>query len=205
MTVSLPAGGEMPRDRRTLRRAVRLGAVVLAWVALAGCLGAGAWSAFDWWRTARERATVAALAAGRDIAVGPDRPAPVVYARLLFLLDRNRLDEAEPLIETLAHTADRRLAAEALLAAGNARMTRAIDLIEAGKIDEATPLVGLAKQRYMQGLRRVPEHWSLKVDLDIAMRLVRDFPPADVKGDDEPPPSESKLWTDLPGLPKGLP
>ena len=188
-----------------LRRMARRLTVSLAWIATVAALASAVWFANDWRKAQADRATIAALAAGREIAVAPEASAPVRYARLRFLLDRGRIDEAEPLIEALARDPDAALAAEALLAAGNARMVRAIDLIEAGKIDEATPLVGLAKQRYIQGLRRVPDHWSLKLDLDIAMRLVRDFPPADVNGDDEPPPSETKLWTDLPGLPKGLP
>ncbi len=37
------------------------------------------------------------------------------------------------------------------------------------------------------------------------MRLVRDFPQLDVEGEEIPPEAAKKLWTDLPGLPRGLP
>jgi len=34
---------------------------------------------------------------------------------------------------------------------------------------------------------------------------VRDFPELEVTGDDDVPATPKKLWTELPGLPKGLP
>jgi mxaK protein len=87
----------------------------------------------------------------------------------------------------------------------NARMRASIKAIEQGNFDRATPLVALAKSEYRAVLGLEPGNWDAKHNLDVAMRLVRDLPRAegeDEAGKDEPP---AKLWTDLPGVPKGLP
>jgi mxaK protein len=62
----------------------------------------------------------------------------------------------------------------------------------------------LARDFYTRALRIEPQFWDAKYNLDIAMRLVRDFPDVEIHGDDQKRPT-SKLWTDLPGLPKGGP
>jgi mxaK protein len=87
----------------------------------------------------------------------------------------------------------------------NARMRAAVAAIEKGNLDKAIPLVALAKSEYRSALRLDPVHWDAKYNFDVAMRLVRDLPQA--VGEDEQKPLETpeKLWTDLPGVPKGLP
>ncbi|MBS9476364.1 hypothetical protein [Ancylobacter radicis] len=153
----------------------------------------------------RDNGFIAALVAGQDIATSADDPAPVIFARLFFLATRDRLEEAQPLANQLAHGEDPRLAAMALYTIGNARLRLAIDHLGVNRIDPATPLVRLAKQNYRQALVIQPDFWDAKYNLDIAMRLVRDFPQVELSGEEIPPEAAKRLWTDLPGLPRGLP
>lgn len=153
----------------------------------------------------RDNAFIAALEAGQDIATSAEDPGALIYARLVFLIRRDRLEEAQPLVNQLVQQPDPRLAAEALYTMGNGRLRLAIEHLGVNHIDAATPLVRLAKQNYRQALEIKPDFWDAKFNLDVAMRLVRDFPQVDTSGEDIPPEAAKRLWTDLPGLPKGLP
>ena len=86
-----------------------------------------------------------------------------------------------------------------------ARLRAAIRQIEHGHFDKAIPLVALAKAEYRSALRLQPAYWDAKHNLDAAMRLVRDLPRAEGEEGTEPEQTPAKLWTDLPGVPKGLP
>jgi mxaK protein len=145
-----------------------------------------------------------ALAGGRDIAVAVDARPAEAAARLEFLLQRERFEEAFPLIEHAAAEGDAEVAAGALYNGGNAHLRRALASIADSRFDAATADVNLAKDYYQRALRIDPGFWDAKYNLDVAMRLVRDFPAGAV--DDEAPTRQSKrAWTDLPGLPKGGP
>ncbi len=87
----------------------------------------------------------------------------------------------------------------------NARMRAAIAAIGKGDYDKAIPLVALAKSEYRSALRLDAADWDAKYNLDIAMRLVRDLPQAVGEDEEKPLETPQKLWTDLPGVPKGLP
>ena len=63
----------------------------------------------------------------------------------------------------------------------------------------------LAKDDYRLALRLDPTAWDIKFNFDVAMRIVRDFPGYEQEGEDVPPDAPKRLWTDLPGVPKGLP
>lgn len=152
-----------------------------------------------------DNATITALAAGQDVAVSPDDAPAVLFARLNFLTFRDRLDEAQPLLNRLAAEGSRPLAVAALYDMANARLRLAIDHLGSNDIDPAIPLVRLAKEGYRRALTLDPGFWDAKYNLDIAMRLVRDFPQLDIEGEDVPPEAAKRLWTDLPGLPQGLP
>lgn len=153
----------------------------------------------------RDNALIASLASGHDLATGADDPAALIFARLHFLTTRARLDEAQPLLNQLLGRDDRRIAVAALYDMANARLRAALDHLESGRIDPAVPLVRLAKENYRRALTLDPQFWDAKYNLDVAMRLVRDFPQIDAEGEEIPPEAAKRLWTDLPGLPKGLP
>ncbi|MFG1297575.1 tetratricopeptide repeat protein [Xanthobacter variabilis] len=154
---------------------------------------------------ARDNATIAALAAGRDLPVGVDASARVLFARAHFLLVRDRLDEAHPLVELLARKGDPAQAAAGWYDLGNARLTRALSHLERTQIDPAVPQVRLAKAAYRAALTIDPQFWDAKYNLDVALRLVRDFPEVERDVKEEPQEAPKRVWTDLPGLPKGLP
>ncbi|MCK0208504.1 hypothetical protein MWN33_10720 [Starkeya koreensis] len=152
-----------------------------------------------------DNALIASLAAGHDLATGADDPPALTFARLHFLSTRDRLDEAQPLANRLAAGPDRRIAVAALYDMANARLRLALDHLGSNRIDPAVPLVRLAKEGYRRALVLDPGFWDAKYNLDIAMRLVRDFPQLDIEGEEMPPEAAKKLWTDLPGIPQGLP
>ncbi|MFG1478911.1 hypothetical protein V5F53_09620 [Xanthobacter sp. V4C-4] len=196
MPLSLPLHGRW-RARRLLEAAL---ALLLA-TALAGFAASTLQLMARW----RENAVIAALGAGRDVPVETDAPPRVVLARAHFLMIRDRLDEAQPLVDLLARRDDTATAVAGLYDLGNARLAQAISHLERMQIEQAIPQVRLAKAAYRGALRRDPGLWNAKYNLDIALRLVRDFPDLDRAPKDEPPQAPKRVWTDLPGLPKGLP
>lgn len=173
--------------------------VLLALCAL-GALASIAWL----FMSILDNRRIALLATGHDIAIGARASPGVTFARAKFLLDRDEFEEAQPLIESVVRSGAPGAAANILYDAANARLHQAIRLIEDNKFDAATANVMLARDFYMRALRIDPQFWDAKYNLDIAMRLVRDFPDTEIRGDDQKKPT-SKLWTDLPGLPKGGP
>jgi mxaK protein len=150
-------------------------------------------------------AKIRALHLGRDIAVDAAKsPAPVLEARSDFLLKRDRIDDAQPLLDQAVARAPHPILERMLYKMANARMRASIKAIEDGKYDKAIPLTALAKSEYRRALGIDPSFWDAKYNLDVAMRLVRDLPVG--QGEDkEPVKLPSKLWTDLPGVPTGLP
>lgn len=172
---------------------------------LAASLVLALWLGARLWVVERDNALIASLASGHDLAVSAEDPPELVFARLHFLLSRDRLDEAQPLLNQLAGGTERRLAVAALYDMANARLRVAFDHLESNRIDPAIPLVRLAKDNYRRALTLDPGFWDGKYNLDVAMRLVRDFPQIELEGEELPPEAVKKLWTDLPGLPQGLP
>lgn len=153
----------------------------------------------------RTQADIAALAAGQDVAVALDAGPELQFARLVFLTTRDRFDEAQPLMNRIAASGDAQLVAAAAYDLANGRLRAAIGHLESNDIDPAVPLVRLAKEGYRRALMLDSGFWDAKYNLDIAMRLVRDFPQIETSGEDIPPEAAKRLWTDLPGVPRGLP
>lgn len=154
---------------------------------------------------ARDNAAIAALAEGRDLPVAADASPRLLFARAHFLTTRGRLDEAQPVVDLIALRGDPDIAAAASYDLANARLAHAIDLLERARIDPAVPEVRLAKAGYRNALSLQPGFWDAKYNLDVAMRLIRDFPDVDGEPKEEPQQAPKRVWTDLPGLPKGLP
>ncbi len=155
-------------------------------------------------RAQRENHTITELAGGYNRKVGTDASAGLMFARAKFYLDRDDFEAAQPLLERVVQRGSRQVGAAMLYDAGNARLHHAIKLIEDNKFDQAAADVVLARDFLTRSLRLDPGFWDAKYNLDIAMRLVRDFPDVQIPQDDTKRPT-TKLWTDLPGLPKGGP
>jgi mxaK protein len=193
----------MPADRfrRAWARTRPRLLLALPLLLLAGAIGCAALS----WRADSANREIAALAQGRDRPVAADAPAPILLARVLQLAHRDATEEMEPLVAALETRGAPTLVARARYALGNARLRRALDLIERGQLDPAGPLIVLARQEYRRALQARPEFWDAKFNLDVAARLIRDFPEVDREVGDELKAEPKRIWTDIPGQPRGAP
>ena len=167
-------------------------------------LGALGWCVWATLAAHRVNTGLAALSAGRDFPVEPDSAPRLVEARAAWLLARDRIEEAEALGPVIRGLGDPVAAATYAYNRGNARMGRAFELLDAQRLDDATPQIALAKAAYRDALAADPGFFDAKVNLDLAMRLVRDLPKEEQEGEETDAPPKA-LWTDLPGVPGGEP
>lgn len=192
-----------------LRRSVGAlyaGRIVFVWLLLAAGLAFTIASGWNWYTVWRDNVTIKALAAGEDVAIDPERASsPVLFARAYYLLKRDRLDEAQVLLDQVNFRGDPKTRVALLYDDGNTRLRASFDAIERGQFERATSLVNLAKDDYNQALRIDPEAWNVKYNLDVAARLVRDLPLAPPSEDEQTQEPRSDLWSDLPGVPRGAP
>ncbi|ODN71801.1 hypothetical protein [Methylobrevis pamukkalensis] len=177
---------------------------LLVLLALAG-LAAAAVAGWQVLAGKRTNAVIRDLAAGRDIAVPMDAPAELLLARGDFLVRYDRVDAAEGLIEPMTRAGRPDLLADLWYTIGHGRMLTAFEGVADQDVDAATPQVRIAKEAYRRALALEPQAYDAKVNLDLAMRLVRDFPSSEAEGSEDPEAQPKNLWTDLPGLPRGLP
>ncbi|TWB39037.1 MxaK protein [Nitrospirillum pindoramense] len=154
---------------------------------------------------AADNRAITGLKANRDLAVAPGAAPAVVLARVEFLIRQDRLTEAQPLVEALDGRADPRIRTDAHYNLANAWLRRGLDLITEGKIDAAGPFVVLARQEYRRALTLAPDDWDAKFNLDVASRLIRDFPAFERTVGDTGQVDRKRLWTDIPGTPRGGP
>lgn len=150
-------------------------------------------------------AMITALKANHDVAVAMDSPPEALLARIEFLLGHDRVDEVQPYVEALDKTGSAAQRAAAHYNFANGRMRQAFDLLTQGKLDAAGPFVVLARQEYRRALTLVPDDWDAKFNLDVASRLIRDFPAFERTIGDTVKTDRKKIWTDIPGKPEGLP
>ena len=174
---------------------------------LAAVSGAAATLYSAWlWRTAElTNGEIAALRAGHDRPVAKDAAPELLLARVEFLSKRDDVDGARALLGTLDASAREDLAARAHYALGNALLRKAFELIERGDLDGAGPFVNLSKREYRRALQLSPSYWDAKFNFDVATRLIRDYPAFEQENGDVLEAEPKKLWTDVPGVPKGLP
>jgi mxaK protein len=157
------------------------------------------------WRADSANRSIAALEAGTDLDVGTGAPAPVLVARIGYLAGHGQLEETEPLVAALDRSGASDAASRARYRVANARMREAFTLLTRGALDKAGPQVTLARQDYRRALRDRPDFWDAKFNLDVASRLIRDFPEFDRASGDEMRPEPKQIWTDIPGQPRGGP
>jgi mxaK protein len=191
---------------RRVLSALYAGRVVFVWFLLAIGLAVTIVSGWHWYAAWRDNATINALAGGENVEINAERAAPaVLFARAYYLLKRDRIDEAQVLLDQANFRADATTRVLMLYDAGNTRLRASFEAIERGKFDLATSLVNLAKEDYNQALRLDPQAWDVKYNLDVAARLVRDLP--QIAPSEEPLQQEPRkdLWSDVPGVPRGAP
>jgi len=188
------AGGWWRRSRSALLILAALSS------AAATLYGAWLWRALD---TANKE--ISALHTGHDRPVATNAAPELLLARLEFLAKRDDVDNARTLLGALDASASDDLAANAHYAVGNALLRRAFGLIERGDLYEAGPFVNLSKREYRRALQLYPSYWDAKFNFDVAARLIRDYPAFEQENGDVLEAEPKKLWTDVPGVPKGLP
>lgn len=130
---------------------------------------------------------------GRDVGLR------AACARALYLSLHDHPQDAEAVLPALIG-ASPDLRSEYHYAVGNSRMRMGFARIEQHRIDEATALINLAKASYRDALRAWPGNYDAKVNLDLAMPLVRDMPRHAQDGDEDTDAQPRRLWTDLRGL-----
>ncbi|MBI5011811.1 MAG: MxaK protein [Methylocystis sp.] len=159
----------------------------------------------EWRGAADSNDTTEALREGRDVAVDTNGRPEAILARVAFLAARSEVDRARALVEALDRSASIEARARGHYLLANALLRKAFDHIERSELEAANPFVNLAKREYRGALQLAPDYWDAKFNLDVAARLVRDFPDFERKSGDELSADPKKLWTDIPGKPKGLP
>lgn len=186
--------------RTSLRRPLAAGLALL-------CLTGAARQLWQWRQAHRVSAAIAEFAAGRDIGV--DRrfgaPAPVRLAYGLYLARREQYAEAREVLADLAERGDGGFPALALYDLGNTYLRQALAETERSEAGRAAPLAELAKEAYRRALRADPEFGDAKYNLEVATRLSPDFDPVDSGLEEPDEDAARKLWTRVPGFPRGLP
>lgn len=184
-------------------RKVRSFALAAALLAALAAVALISWRLYE---VRRDNAAIAALKAGEDVGIDLRTASDeLLMARSAFLLARDRHEDAQALLDTSSSMTDPKLRAKLLYNHANARVRDAMERIQRGEMDKAVPLTRLAKESYRLALRLDPEAWDIKHNYDVAMRMVRDFPGSEAEDEEVPPDAPKRLWTDLPGVPKGLP
>jgi mxaK protein len=178
--------------------------MLLVAVTLAGVAGTLS-SALQWRNAIVVNNEISALRAGHDTPGTTDAKPELLLARIEFLAQRDEIDGARVLMDALDRGGREDLSATGRYALANALLRRAFDLIERGDLDGAAPFVNLSKREYRRALQLAPSYWDAKFNFDVASRLVRDYPNFEQENGDELQAEPKKLWTDVPGVPKGLP
>lgn len=189
------------------RLAARLTASRLALILLlmAISLTVAATAGWRWFSASRENATIRKLVAGENVEIDPaSASSKVLAARAYYLLKRDRIDEAQVVLDQARFRASPSARVDMLYNMANARLRVVFDAIEQGQFDKATSLIGLAKDEYVDALRLDPHAWNVKFNLDVTSRLLRDLPEGQGP-EDSPREAPKELWTDIPGTPRGEP
>jgi mxaK protein len=184
----------------TLRQGLAIG---WAFVLLAGA----AWQGWEWWAASDVKAAIAEFTAGRDI--GPERrfssPPPVRLAYALYLARREQFADAQEVLAGLSDVGASEFRARTSYNLGNLYLRQALAEVERGEAGRAVPLAELAKEAYRRALRADPAFWDAKYNLEAATRLSPDFDPVESGSEEPDEDAARKLWTRVPGFPRGLP
>jgi mxaK protein len=176
------------------------------WAALAASLMAFVYSTATLYGIHQDNDLIRQLLSGKDVAVNKvvSGEPELRFARAFYFKQKHRYDEALSTLSLIMDKGDRKFQARARYNLGNLYLEQAEQQVEATHINEALPLLGLAKQAYRQSLALDSGNWDAKYNLEVAMRLLPEMDRVDMP-DDEPTNQKSQLWTTVPGFPRGLP
>lgn len=159
------------------------------------------------YRIHRENQWLVELTTGHDIAVEKlaNASPQVRLARAVYLRQKQRYSEALDTLSVIVGQGDSSLQSQSRYNLGNVYLNQAMVEVDAGHIDQAMPLLNLAKQAYRQALTLGSGFWDAKYNLELAMRLLPEFDRISQNEDDDDVAKPTQLWTTLPGFPRGLP
>lgn len=129
----------------------------------------------------------------------------VRMARAVYLSRHQRYDEALATLNLLLQQSGIEAQAQTRYNLGNLYLRQAMEKAEAGNVNEAMPLLGLAKQAYREALMLDSDFWDAKYNLEVAMRLLPEMDRISSGDDKDDLSQKTQLWTTLPGFPRGLP
>lgn len=173
-------------------------------LAAAGAIWFG-YAATSLLRTEWANHNIRELLARHDVPIEVHRAEPQeILARINESVRRDKIDEAQAILSSAEAGLSPAVRAAALYNIANARTLLAGEAVRKGDLDTAAALINLAKSEYRLSLQLDPSNWDTRYNVDVAMRVVRDLPQAD-NPETISPDAPKKLWTDLPGVPKGLP
>lgn len=179
----------------------------MIWALLLGSMLLSAFQLWSLYRIHRQNQWMAELSGGRDIAIDKlVTAAPEVgLARAVYLRQKQRYNEALDTLSLLVSKGDSQLQSQSRYNLGNVYLAQAMAEVEAGRINQAMPLLTLAKQTYRQALTLDSGFWDAKYNLELAMRLLPEFDRISQTEPDNDAAQPSQLWTTVPGFPRGLP
>lgn len=188
----------------------------LIWASLISCLLVAGWQAWTIFRIHRDNALMQAWLGQADqrdsdtrelddIALRQNAPPQLHLARAIYFKHRQRDAEALEVLSTMVGRGDRRLQSQSRYNLGNLYLKQAQDEVEAGRINQAMPLLTLAKQAYRQALTLDSGFWDAKYNLELAMKLLPEFDRVNQNQPDDDAARPSQRWTTVPGFPRGLP
>lgn len=173
-------------------------------VAALALLAAGA--AIDGARLARVRNWNTAIESGRLPPEGAGLPAEMRFAQAAALAAAGEDDAALDRYRTLQDdpAAAAALAQAARFNGANLLLRRAIAVHATNQPGQAIPLIELAKEGYREVLRRDPDHWDARYNLERAQRLLPDADESDAPPAATPENAE-RAATTMRGVSPGLP
>lgn len=174
---------------------------------LVAALACAVWAALQWHAVSGAAAAIEELAAGHDPTLerGGDASPEVRLGQALQLARAGREQDAQDLLDYLASHGGSEVRRLAFYNLGNLRLRQALAKLETGSAEHAVPLVDMAKGSYRQALALGPEFWDGKYNLELAMRLLPEMDRISNGEDELPPEAQKKIWTGVPGFPRGLP
>jgi mxaK protein len=179
----------------------------MIWAVLLGSMLLSALQLWNLYRIHRENQWMTELSEGHDIAIDKlVTAAPQVrLVRAVYLRQKQRYNEALDTLSLVVSQGDSRLQSQSRYNLGNVYLTQALVEVEAGHLNQALPLLTLAKQAYRQALTLDSSFLDAKYNLELAMRLLPEFDRISPTEPDNDATKPSQLWTTVPGFPRGLP
>lgn len=179
----------------------------MIWALLLGSMLLSAFQLWNLYRIHRENQWMADLNEGHDLAIDKlVTAAPEVrLARAVYLRQKQRYSEALDTLSLIVGQGDSRLQSQSRYNLGNVYLAQAMAEVEAGRINQALPLLTLAKHAYRQALALDSGFWDAKYNLEVAMSLLPEFDRISPGEPDNDAAKPSQLWTTVPGFPRGLP